>query len=974
MLKLRKRLLFLVALLFGVAGQLGEKAVSGKAPESRLESRPKDQAVLDSNSVTFHYHRSDSSYSDYDLWIWGTGENGAAHALSQSDDFGKYAVINLSNYRIQTEINVLIRQGGGSWTRQSSDLNIQLSDYTPIGTMYHVYLVNMESEVFASAEDALKGRVTAALFKNEREITATTNNEPETYKVLEGLTEIKTGNVTWTKNSDGYSYDFKITLPSDFIPAFDKDYEVEVKFKNSADTATRKVGLDGLFDSELFESKLVYNGKDLGNNYSQTETTFKAWSPFSTDLKLRIYDNGTPVDVDATLGSDEYAEYDMVKGDKGVWSYTLSGDLHGKYYTYVVTNEVYTNKETADPYTRAAGVNGRRGMIVDFSKTNPVGWEDVSLVSRPATEQITYEVHVADFTGDATWNGSEANRMKFLGLIEEGTTYTENGVTVTTGFDHLKELGVNAVQILPFYDQDNDETSNQYNWGYNPHLYNVLDGIYSSNPHDGLVRIKEFKEVVKKFSEHDIRIVMDVVYNHVASVSGNALNIMAPKYYFRHNAAGGLSNGTGVGNDTMSERAMFTNFMVDSTTFLAREYKLSGYRFDLMGYHTIDAMNAVSRAVREINPDFVLHGEPWKPYGGIAPVTPVNVPDDFAYYDNLTKLEHIAGFSDSARDNIIGRVPFGNGRTQGYVHDPLPDGNLRVKKHMSDVLLGKFSEYGSGRSVHDDPLKTVNYVSCHDNFTLYDKVRLGAQEGFAGQEERIKQMSLQAQSFILLGQGLPFIHAGSEMLRSKEFTASTPEIIALLGSDQGDYKPGIEPDTYICNNSYKWPIEINSIKWDLKVKNYFVFEAYKKMIELRLNNHAFTYTTREDIDANVKVTWGSEFGQDDTIIKYETKDSNNEFVIYFVGATQRATLDVDGLYVVLDTSGNLEEGKRLSGSYKSTGGSFTLILSKNPVATTPSKPNTGLIVGLSIGIPLALIASGLTIFLVLRKRKEAIVQ
>ncbi|MDI9503613.1 MAG: pullulanase-associated domain-containing protein, partial [Bacillota bacterium] len=333
MLKLRKRLLFLVALLFGVAGQLGEKAVSGKAPESRLESRPKDQAVLDSNSVTFHYHRSDSSYSDYDLWIWGTGENGAAHALSQSDDFGKYAVINLSNYRIQTEINVLIRQGGGSWTRQSSDLNIQLSDYTPIGTMYHVYLVNMESEVFASAEDALKGRVTAALFKNEREITATTNNEPETYKVLEGLTEIKTGNVTWTKNSDGYSYDFKITLPSDFIPAFDKDYEVEVKFKNSADTATRKVGLDGLFDSELFESKLVYNGKDLGNNYSQTETTFKAWSPFSTDLKLRIYDNGTPVDVDATLGSDEYAEYDMVKGDKGVWSYTLSGDLHGKYYT-----------------------------------------------------------------------------------------------------------------------------------------------------------------------------------------------------------------------------------------------------------------------------------------------------------------------------------------------------------------------------------------------------------------------------------------------------------------------------------------------------------------------------------------------------------------------------------------------------------------------------------------------------------------
>ena len=186
-----------------------------------------------------------------------------------------------------------------------------------------------------------------------------------------------------------------------------------------------------------------------------------------------------------------------LKGDKGVWSYTLSGDLHGKYYTYVVTNEVYTNKETADPYTRAAGVNGRRGMIVDFAKTNPVGWDDVSLVSRPATEQITYEVHVADFTGDATWNGSEANRMKFLGLVEEGTTYTENGVTVSTGFDHLKELGVNAVQILPFYDQDNDETSNQYNWGYNPHLYNVLDGIYSSNPHDDLYVLKSSKKSLK---------------------------------------------------------------------------------------------------------------------------------------------------------------------------------------------------------------------------------------------------------------------------------------------------------------------------------------------------------------------------------------------------------------------------------------------------------------------------------------------
>lgn len=940
-----------------------------KSVPATVKRTPEVKPLMDeTKSVTFHYHRTDNDYNNYGLWIWGTGENGSFHTFEGDDAYGKFVTVPLSNYKIKTEINVIIRYG--DWAKQTSDLKVELEPLTAVEDVYHIYLINMDNDIYTSAEEALAPKVLSARFVNEKLISAETFNKPKSYRVLKEGAEVVTGDLT-LNDSETNRYNIDANLPDTFVPDFYVNYEMEVTFVDNA-VKSRKVAFSGLYDSELFRETMVYDEFDLGATYSKTSTTFKTWSPFSTEVKLRVYENGTPTDVDSVKGSDEYREFATVKGAKGVWTYKLDEDLHGKYYTYVVTNDTYTERETADPYTKAAGVNGRRGLVGDFSVTNPTGWDEVKLESVPPTAQVTYEVHVADFTGDATWNGSEENRMKFLGMIEEGTTYTKDGVTVKTGFDHLKELGVNAVQILPFYDQDNDEINGGYNWGYNPHLYNVMEGIYSKDPYDGFVRMNEVKQVVQKFAENDIRLIMDVVYNHVSSVANNALNIMVPNYYFRTNIDGGLSNGTGVGNDTMSERAMFEHFMIDSTTFLAREYKLGGYRFDLMGYHTIDAMNAVSKAVREINPDFVIHGEPWKPYGGVQPVTPVNVPGDFAYYDNLPKLEDIAAFSDSARDSIVGRVPFSNGRTQGYVHLPFPDEDGNTKKHVEDALLGKFSEYGSGKRVHDDPRKTVNYVSCHDNFTLYDKVRLGAQLSYAGQEDRIKNMAVQAQSIVLLSQGVPFIHAGSEILRSKQFTASTPEIISLLETDTGDYKAGIEPNTYISNNSYKWPIEINSIKWDLKIENYNVFEIYKQLIDLKQNDEGFNYTTREDIDEHVKVTWGSDLEGEarttDAVIRYEV----NDYLIYFVGATTSVKLDVDGYEVVLDTYGHFNNGERLKGIYNVRGyGSFTLVLKK--AGKSSAKLSAGAIAGIAVGATI-LVGTPLFFgiyFLIKKKPKKA---
>ncbi len=254
-------------------------------------------------------------------------------------------------------------------------------------------------------------------------------------------------------------------------------------------------------------------------------------------------------------------------------------DLEGKYYTYVVTNPLFNKKEIVDPYAKLTGVNGLREMVVDFSKTNPIGWNNSKMNEYSRTELTVYETHVADVTSSETWNGSKENSKKYAGMYESGTTYTENNVTVKTGFDHIKDLGVNAVQLLPIFDQANDELATDdkaFNWGYNPLNYNSLEGIYSLNPHDGYAKIREFKELVKAHNDAGINIIMDVVYNHVNGAANSNFDVLMPEYYFRYDGNGKYSNGSGCGNETASEHSMMRKFIIDSTEFWATEYHLGG--------------------------------------------------------------------------------------------------------------------------------------------------------------------------------------------------------------------------------------------------------------------------------------------------------------------------------------------------------------------------------------------------------------
>ena len=895
-------------------------------------------------NVVFHYHRSDGEYASWDLWIWGQNEDGQAYTYTGQDDYGKYLFLPLSTFADQTQVNFIIRPGG--WTQQTGDINVQFADFElKTDNAYHLYLVNLEETVYSSAEEVTAGRVLSAEFTSANAIAVATNIDTTSYMLRADGVEVTSGASNDSYDAETYQHSFTIAIPAAHTIDFLASYTLTITFTDAGNAdVTVDVSIAGLFDDPLFVDAMTYDGQDLGATYTAARTTFKAWAPTTTSLKLRLYENGTPTLIDATLGDDTYAEHNFIKGDKGVWTVIVDGNLHGTYYTFVATNAAGTN-EFVDPYARAAGVNGLRGMIVDFSQTDPEGWDDVDFSVKKPTEIIPYELHVADLTADDTWNGQEANRKRFLGLIEEGTTYTEGSVTVKTGFDHIKELGINALQILPFYDQENSEVNVDFNWGYNPRNYNVLEGSYASDPHDGLVRIQEFKQVVKRYAEEDIRIIMDVVYNHVANISGHSFSKLVPGYYFRYTENGGPSNASGVGNDTASERIMMARYMTDSTFFLASEYKLGGFRFDLMGLHTVEAMNMLSEKLHEeYRDDIVIFGEAWD-----MDSTAMSERKPLANYKNINDTYRVGAFNDQIRDGVKGGVF--KATDPGFVQVPVTGVNVEMRNRIKYGLLGKI--YNNGTT---DPSKTVNYVSVHDNNTLFDKMQLAGAGDF--DLARMRQQALQAQSFVLTSQGISFLHAGSEMLRSKP-----------LGDGKFDH------------NSYKSPYSVNSLKWDEKIDNLDIFNQYQSLIALKRDHVEFQYATRTEVDDNVTVDFGSEIGFDDTVMRMVVRGETKTYVVVFVGATSRIRMDLTDHKVLIDTSGTREIGSILEDSH-SIYSNTTLVLeltsggdTSEPPTSEPTtgEPSEGLTPGAIVGISLAGVGAAggigtLVYFLIKRKK------
>ena len=881
--KCKSFLLAISAILLLGACNNNKKDTEDEGDESTYSYTPQDISSRDVDypttvekinepSIQIHYHRNDNKYANWGLWIWDpsnpSGDDGLVDQFNYQDDFGVTASYPISKFGKceENKIGFIIRDP--DWHKDvDQDLILDLNSIIPNENVYHAYIYSGDVNIYSGPNKTFPDAIKLARFKDEQTIEVEVTNRIFDYTLYEDNTPIKAGEGKIPKK-------FDIEMPKASPKAdITKTYRLDVTFWTSKNKLGSAVSVSSLFNSESFNANFTYDG-ELGAIYTSEKTTFKVWSPISSSIKLRIYENGTPVSVDATKGSDEFTEHEMIKGEKGVFEAVVNGDLGGKYYTYVVTNASFKNKEIVDPYAKSAGVNGLRGQIVDFSKTNPTGWDSVTPKNYKRTELTVWETHVADVTSHESWNGQEENRRKYLGLVEEGTTYTKDEKTVSTGFDHVKELGVNAVQLLPIFDQANDEINYSFNWGYNPLNYNVVEGLYSRNPYDGYVRVNELKTVVMKYNQADINVIMDVVYNHVNGAVGSNFDVLMPGYYYRYNDNGSLSNGSGCGNETASEMPMMRKFMIDSAVFWAREYKLGGFRFDLMGLHDLTTMNELTAKVKEVNPNIVIYGEPWA--GGTSSMKDYEV--NSAKQSNGNKYQGYGQFNDMMRDALI-KGGLHQATDRGWVTDIFAQ-----KADAGDVTAIKKGIAGStysGSYEIADPNKTVNYVTCHDNYTLFDRI-IAASIVRKTDKATIKKLAVLANSVVFTSQGTAFMLAGEELLRTKNGNS----------------------------NSYNASDLVNQYNYENKITYNDVFKNYQALISFKQE-----CAQLHDDKCSVNVDTLDE----GAILKYSLTSGEKEYMVIHANYISHETgIDLSGYEVVLDTLGGFEKGALLTNEFKTS--------------------------------------------------------
>jgi len=552
----------------------------------------------------------------------------------------------------------------------------------------------------------------------------------------------------------------------------------------------------------------VYTGNDLGAVYSPKMTRFKVWAPEAESVKLNLYKQGE--------GDNLIDQHIMKKSANGTYVFEKQGDCNGIYYTYTVVNHG-EEQEAVDPYTKAAGVNGQRGMVINLAKTNPQGFEmDGYRNPEHITDAIIYEGSVRDFTMDES--SGVFHNGKFLGLTEANTT---NHFGEATALDYISGLGVTHVQILPAFDFETVDEKNQkaqYNWGYDPDNYNVPEGSYAVSPYDGAVRIQEMKQMVLALHSRGIGVIMDVVFNHTYRRDDSNLQKIVPGYYYRSDETG-YTNGSGCGNEVASDRPMVQKLIVDSLIYWAKEYHIDGFRFDLMGVLDIDTMNVIAERLKEIRPDIYLYGEGWN--GGPSSLAE----EKRAFKASAKKMPGIGMFNDDIRDTIKGSVFYDD--YLGFVN-----GGAHLENALRYGITGAvahpqvdYDAYGS-KPWAKEPGQSINYVSCHDNYTLWDKLSVSCPEA---SEEKKKAMNRLCVAIVFTSQGVPFIQAGEEFLRSKPL----PE------------KKGF------AENSYNMPDAVNSIKWDNIHEYPDMIAYYKGLMALRKAHPVFRMQSEAEMTQNL---------------------------------------------------------------------------------------------------------------------------
>lgn len=549
-----------------------------------------------------------------------------------------------------------------------------------------------------------------------------------------------------------------------------------------------------------------YDAKPLGAHYFDDKTILRVWAPTAQRVILRLYREG--------WGDDHFHLEDLIRKEE-YWLAELPGKWHGIFYTIQCVIDNNLMDEVPDPYAFSVGVNGKRAMFCDFSRTNPNKWEtDQRVLPEYLTDMVLYELHVRDFSIDK-FSGIK-NKGKYLAFTEKGTRSPEG---IKTGLDHLLELGITHVHLLPVFDfftvDESRPENNEYNWGYDPLNYNSPEGSYASNPFDGTSRISEFKQLVQALHNNGIGVIMDVVYTHTGLTNHSSFNQTVPGYFYRQRPNGTFSDASGCGNEIASERFMVRKYIIDSLKFWSEEYHIDGFRFDLMGIFDIETMNEIRAEMDKIDPKLILYGEGWT-----AASSPM-AEHLRAIKNNTPKLNRIAVFNDDFRDAMQGH--WGSSDSMGFASgQTLNEESVKyaivAATGHPQINYGYIASTSWAWSI--SPQQSINYISCHDNYTLYDKLKLSRPNA---KLQELSRMVCLAGAVLLTSQGIPFLHAGVEMLRTKKGHG----------------------------NTYNMGDEYNLIDWSRKAMFSYVTNYFKKLIEIRKKHPAFRMQDTEQIQKHL---------------------------------------------------------------------------------------------------------------------------
>ncbi|MCH5149106.1 MAG: type I pullulanase [Spirochaetales bacterium] len=884
----------------GGGGSNGEKVAPGtieETPEAiKIVIAAKEKLGANDEAVLYYY-RPDGNYTDWNVWLWVDAGEGAQGDFTDFIDVDgkKVAYLKFSENSPNNDvknaaesdngkINFIIRKG--NWADKDPDLDRSWN----LSWGKHFAAISGNSNVYAVDPNA-KPQIVGAVMISPLEmqltlsckyaISASPSNNGFTIRATDG-TEVKITNMrnyTYRK-SDDERYLKNYNFTSNFWVEIGEDLDLEKTYKIShakfIPDDGKEIGMNEVLSTKAAEKEAA--NETLGAIYTSASTTFKVWAPLASEVSVLIYDDWNGAKEDGKehnfiLTEEEAAKTETANKGKrtkmtlneetGVWSVEIKEDLKGKYYTYEITNGGSTNR-ICDIYAHSAAPDSVAGQIVDLATdttAQPAGWEIeyTNPFEGEYTDAVIYEMHIRDW--------SRAFVPNSTGKFDEITSALKSSDPDKFAA-HLKDLGVTHVQILPMFDYAEKNDDGKYNWGYNPYQYNVPEGRYVNKPDvDGRNAVCQMRTMIQAFHEAGIAVNMDVVYNHTNGTGIGSLFDMTVPYYYYRLTNGTYSNGSGCGNETASNRVMFKKYMIDSLKHWMNDYHINGFRFDLMGLHEKETMKEIYAELKKIDKHVMVYGEPWT--GGSSPVENGITSDSKKTVD---AMEGVAMFNDDIRNAIKG-AEFG-GFQKGFVQGTYEDGDKK------DLVAAVIEGLKGSPSLTKHPGRSINYVECHDNYTLADKLAISLNDGkdkdgwkaydkfTENQQNELRAQNKLAAALVFLAQGTPFINGGQEFMRTK----------------QGD------------ENSYASDDEINQI--DLKFKEYYkdVYNVYKGLIKLRKEN-------REAFGSNTKAT-AEKANNDGSVIKYTTED----FVVYFNSSNEAFKIpDSDGYKAINVTEGKTEE-------------------------------------------------------------------